>query len=80
MKKNREKTQKEYILDHLRRGQHITSLEALRSYGCLRLGARIWDLQQDGHDIKSAMVRTHDGAMVAEYWLVLRPTQTRMDL
>ena len=40
------------ILQHLRRGRSITPLQALREFGCFRLGARIWDLRQDGHRIE----------------------------
>jgi hypothetical protein len=36
------------ILRHLRDGNSITPLFALRRYGCFRLGARIWDLRRDG--------------------------------
>lgn len=39
------------ILRHLQRGRSISPLEALRKFGSLRLGARIWDLKQEGHDI-----------------------------
>jgi hypothetical protein len=40
------KTQNERILRHLRDGFQITPLSALRWYGCLRLGARIWDIKK----------------------------------
>lgn len=39
------------ILKHLKRGWPITPLQALRKYGVLRLGARIWDLKRDGYEI-----------------------------
>jgi hypothetical protein len=39
------------ILSHLKSGKTIAPLEALREFGCLRLGARIWDLRQQGHPI-----------------------------
>jgi len=44
-------TQSEQILAHLKAGKSITPLLALRKFDCLRLGARIWDLRQDGHPI-----------------------------
>ena len=44
-------TQKEIILDMLKNGW-ITPLDALREAGCFRLGARIYDLEKDGHAIE----------------------------
>lgn len=49
-------TQTEAILAHLRSGKTITPRQADRIYGCMRLGARIWDLKQDGHQIVKRMV------------------------
>ena len=44
-------SQNSQILRHLKAGKSITPLEALRRYGCFRLGARIWELKQSGHPI-----------------------------
>lgn len=41
------------IIKHLR--LHPT-MDALRKFGCFRLGARIWDLKHQGHKIKSTRV------------------------
>jgi hypothetical protein len=57
------------ILRHLRRNSSITPLEALRRYGCLRLGARIWDLRRQGHAIDAVRRKVSDGKWVAEYFL-----------
>jgi len=46
-------TQAEKILRHLNDHGSITALDALREYGCMRLGARIWDLKREGHDIRT---------------------------
>ncbi len=46
-------TQTERILRHLRDYGSITPVEALREYGCMRLGARIYDLKRDGHAIRT---------------------------
>lgn len=46
-------TQSEMILRHLKDYGSITPLEALQEYGCMRLGARIYDLKRDGHDIRT---------------------------
>lgn len=48
--------QDDLILDHLKKGNSLTPLEALNLFGCFRLGARIWDLKRSGHDIKTVMV------------------------
>ncbi len=44
-------TQAERVLRHLKDYGSITPVEALREYGVMRLGARIWDLKHAGHDI-----------------------------
>ena len=46
-------TQSEMILNHLQAGRTITPLEAQEMFGCMRLGARIWDLKHQGHRIVS---------------------------
>lgn len=65
------KSQKDLILDHIEKYGSITPLEAQRLYGCMRLGARIWDLRRDGYDIVSEIVEVetkHGGkARVAQY-------------
>ena len=49
-------TQTNQILDHLKAHRTITPLDALRLYGCMRLGARIWDLRRLGFKIRSEIV------------------------
>lgn len=44
-------SQCDQILAHLKEGKTISPMEALRQFGCFRLGARIWDLKQDGYVI-----------------------------
>jgi hypothetical protein len=64
--------QKDLILEHLEKFGSITPLEAQRLYGCMRLGARIWDLKHDGHKIVKEIVEvtTRSGkAHVAKYRL-----------
>lgn len=41
------------ILRHLQAGKSITPLEALHLFGCLRLGARIFDLRDAGYPIQT---------------------------
>ena len=45
------------IRKHLESGKTITPLEALSMYGCLRLGARIYDLRQEGLPVKTEIKR-----------------------
>lgn len=66
------KTQKDMILEHLEKNGSITPLEAQKLYGCMRLGARIWDLRHEGHEIIREIVEvsTRTGkARVARYRL-----------
>lgn len=66
------KTQKDQILEHMEKFGSITPLEAQRLYGCMRLGARIWDLKHEGHEIVKEIVEvaTRSGkAHVARYRL-----------
>jgi hypothetical protein len=60
-------TQCEQILAHLKE-RPITPLEALDLYGCFRLGARVWDLRQDGYAIESEMIE-RNGKRFAQYRL-----------
>lgn len=67
-------TQAQAILAALESGRVLTPLDALREFGCMRLGARIYDLEQQGHKINRRLVRRGE-AMVAEYWIDKRPTR-----
>ena len=53
-------TDKQTVLAHLRYVGPITPLVALENYGILRLGARVWDLRHDGHEIKTERVTGTD--------------------
>lgn len=46
-------TQEEMILKHLKQNGSISSLEAMKEYGIMRLGARIWDLRDKGYEIET---------------------------
>lgn len=61
------------IRKHLESGKTITPLEALSMYGCLRLGARIYDLRQDGLPIKTEIKR-NGRKRFAEYSLLKQKT------
>lgn len=61
--------QRKLILEHLQSGKGITPLEAYQQYNCLRLGARIYDLRAEGHNIHTETV-LDDGKHYARYWLI----------
>ena len=42
-------TQQERILIYLRKHHTITPQQAMQELGCMRLGARIWDLKHAGN-------------------------------
>lgn len=62
------RTQSDRILDYLATGRTLTPQQALRMFGTMRLGARVYDLRQQGHKIESRLVKRF-GARVAEYRL-----------
>ena len=47
-------SQSQKILDYLQKGGSLSPLEALRLFGCGRLGARIYDLKKQGWQISTS--------------------------
>ena len=45
--------QQDMVLNHLKEHGKITPLQALRTYGCLRLAAIVHRLRQEGHAIRT---------------------------
>ena len=62
-------TQAKGILSHLKGGYGVNPLMALELWGCFRLGARIHDLRNQGHDIVTERV-TRNGKTFANYKLI----------
>lgn len=62
-------SQCDIILKHLRLNpkQGITPWEAMDMYGIMRLGARVWDLKADGHDIVTEDVKSKRGKKTIKY-------------
>jgi hypothetical protein len=58
------------ILKHLKARQTISPMEALASYGCMRLAARIHDLREAGCRISTEMHKDHAGHPYARYSLI----------
>ena len=65
---NKKYSQESLILNYLRAGNSISPMEALRLFGCFRLGARIWELKRQGFDIHSEMVATDTRKHIKRYW------------
>ena len=63
------KAQSQMILEYMAQGHRISPLEALNKFGCLRLGARIYDLKNEGHNIIMEMV-SENGKRFARYSLI----------
>ena len=61
-------TQDNRILEHLKKGQTITALEALELFGCFRLSAVIHRLREN-HEIDTNFV-TKNKKTFAEYVLI----------
>ena len=52
----REESHKRQVLEYLKRHGSITPMDALREFGCYRLGARIYDLRREGVKIRTRLV------------------------
>ena len=59
------------ILAHLKEGNTITQIDALNKFGCFRLGSRINDLRNRGHNIECQTVKTKTGKRIGQYRLNL---------
>jgi hypothetical protein len=61
-------SQSQWILKALEQ-RPLTAIEALEGCGCFRLAARIKELREQGHDIKTKTLILLDGKIVAQYHL-----------
>ena len=64
---NSNATQCNRIAEHLHKGLTITSLEALKLFGCMRLASRISDLRKRGENIVVERINLPNGKTVAQY-------------
>lgn len=66
-------TQKERLLEHLKRHRSITTLEAINQLGITRLSARIYELTKNGYVFRKnrIMVPNRYGKMVQVIQYVL---------
>ena len=63
------KSQAGLILRHLQGGGTLTAMDALDLFGCNRLAARVADLKNKGHNVKSRWLTLANGKRVSEYHL-----------
>lgn len=74
LRKEKEMTQKEQVLKHLKRYAGLTTLTAYDRYAITRLAARVSELRADGYEIASVprdvVNRYGEKCRVAEYRLV----------
>lgn len=64
------KSQCDKILRYMQNGHTITPLDALKKYGCFRLGARIYDLRDRGINVWSVWVE-RNGKRYKAYYLCI---------
>ena len=64
--KNTNESQSQAILSHMKAGKAITPIDALNHYGCFRLGARIYELKEQGHPIRTEII-SYAGKRFASY-------------
>jgi len=50
-------------------GKTITSIQALREYGCFRCASRVSDLKKKGYRVHSRIVAGENGKHWAEYFM-----------
>lgn len=62
-------SQYDRILSLLKSGHTLTPLEALDKFGCLRLGARIYEMKLNGIEVKREMIKVGKKKRVARYSL-----------
>ena len=75
-------TQTQALLEALRAraGRGITPIEALDELGCFRLAARVWDLRQQGHDVRKQLIRTWPRNKIVSMYVLHEPIQKQLGL
>lgn len=61
------KSQNHRIAQDLMRGHKITALDAMTSYGCMRLASRISDIRATGIPVIMELIQTSTGKHIARY-------------
>lgn len=55
------------VLEYLKSGKTLTPLDALNSFGCFRLSARIYELKDKGWPIQCERKELDNGKRVGHY-------------
>lgn len=63
------KSQNKQILSWLQSGRPLTTLDAIKRFGCLKLNSRIFDLRKEGHNIHTQMSQISKRKRIAIYTL-----------
>jgi hypothetical protein len=53
---NKKLSQKEKVLRHLKEIGSLTPIDALKEYSIMRLSSRIYELKDEGYNIKSELI------------------------
>ena len=71
--KNKRPIQVDRIVEYIKEHGGITSLDASRDLGCMRLGARIFEIKERGIEVKSEFInvenRFGERCRVKRYWI-----------
>ena len=62
-------SQNRAILQYLESGGSLSTIYALENFGTFRLSARINDLRNQGHNIRTEKFKTPSGKTVARYFI-----------
>ena len=63
-------SQNDQVLRFLLTGNRLSPIIALKLFGSMRLGARVYELKAQGHDIKSEMFKDPiSGKRYSRYWI-----------
>jgi hypothetical protein len=65
---NKQPSTTKKIHEWLLRGYKLTPMQALEKWGCMRLGARIYELRKSGVDVITTPI-TRNGKTFAQYHL-----------
>jgi len=71
--KNKKPIQADRIVEYMKEHGGITSLDAARDLGCMRLGARIFEIKERGIEVKSEFINVENRfgeiCRVKRYWI-----------
>ena len=71
--KNKRPIQADRIIAYMKEHGGITSLDAARDLGCMRLGARIFEIKERGIEVKSEFINVEnifgERCRVKRYWI-----------